>query len=594
MAPPPTAPSSPAQIFGTSFDDTKKLLSACIAFLSDDEDEDSLFGNVDALHAAIVKDSHAHPNFWTAMETVVRQAHQAGGLDDGTYVINNVPVPVFNQVLSNLDLDLLNAERDTLWTQAGVARSARARSRSVGPPGDGAPSAAPPASTPPAAGVAPIVVAPVFGAAVTSSPLLRPRPKADDILKRLPDDSEEEEEEESDDDPGQLSGDSLGRRPLRSAPVSKEAPPVVKPKAKQPKGDSLIDNAIKTVVANSPHDYKTRPKAANKRSQPSSRSAPAAPDDDDDGGGSDSSSEDDGGFASPLASAPPLPDDTEDEDFVAALLAAPAVDSQLGVLSTPLGRQISSRARAFRLLKKSVLREFAERSNAPLPMDVREAILRNEYVDLGKVLAYNPATTYSQPLGLGDNPLLVMEAPSPSRPVTSFTDWLDVFSKVVQYTLTAYPFRRDEFNAYSEWFRLRATRTPNLLSRYLDFDANYRRHLGMLGYPDTLLEAHAQYDLLQEFVHNPQVTKSSSSHSSTTSTKRPSPEVDYCRRWNSNYEHDASGCLAIDRVHRCSRCDSADHRVVDCKKAKGGGGGGRKPGNRGGATGDAAGKSLRQ
>lgn len=564
---------SPQEVFSTSFNDTKKLIQSCIAYL-DRTDGNPLFGDTQALGIALNRESSENPTFWSKIGNQVVQL-LATSAQDQPYAGLDVGVPVFNSAIMALDASLLDAERTHLWFNNGNPRRTPGRTPSA-PPHDR--SGAADMEVDGTEDDDQVPTPPLIS--VESSPL-----------------------------PRSAKGKDTPRQAhAKVVELAKAAAGLSAATLGAPSGNLLIDQRIQEIEANSliNGQYSTPKRIVRHSSAPTrppprlspSPSTRLAPNPARSGPGDDSGSEDGFGLL-PAA----LDEDgdvqltVDDGQFVEELLAAPAEDCQLGATSSELGRAIASRAQAFRKLKKNTLREFVQRSNAPLPLDVREAIIRNEYIDFGKVLAYNPATTYTQPLG--DASLqLVIEAPSPSRPVKSFTDWLDVFTKVVRYTLTAYPFRSDEFAAYSEWMRIRATRTPSLLSRYLEYDSNYRRHMGMLGYPDSLYGAPTHFDLLNEVVYHPDTSTSSSSvgtSSGPKSNKRSSSSVDprdeYCRRWNSGTEHE--GCH---RIHRCSRCDSGEHDVRSCKKASGSGGGGGKKqgGNGGGAAGAAAGKSLRQ
>lgn len=577
--------SSPAELFGTSFSDTRKIIQAFVNYLNPAEDNAS-YADGELVSQTVRREASENPTFWNAVGIKVHQLLQATPRGQ-PYQGLSVSVPLFDRAILELDPSILEEERSVLWTQSGTPR--RVPGRSVSAP-------------PPAAAEADQDEEDLEG----TEDLL-----GDDGNFTSPSPSERQASPPR--IPTSAKGKSTPRQDLAQVRELAKATQGLQLGVDASVGNALLDSRIQELEDNPIPGRYSAPRSKSKTSTPTRRASsarkelspfmvrssvppPPPPATRRDDSPDDSGSEDGDGL---------LPDDflgqpgaADDSRFVEELLAAPAEDYQLSAASTELGRAIASRAQAFRKLKKNTLREFVLRSNAPLPVDVREAIIRNEYVDFGKVLAFNPATTYTQPLG--DASLqLVVEAPSPSKPVTTFTDWLDIFTKVVRYTLTAYPMRADEFAAYSEWFRQRATRTPALLSRYLEYDAHYRKHLGMFGYPDSLFGASTHFDLLNEVVYHPDTSSSSSASGSPSrslkrSTVSSDPREEYCRRWNSGTEHE--NCQ---RLHRCSRCNSAEHTVRSCKKASGSGGGarggaGKKDGERGGAVGDASGKSLRQ
>lgn len=568
----------PVARFSTTYDDTIKILKAVIAYL-DHSDGNTLAGNVEALHGVVSRESSENPSFWNDVGAAVVKLYESTPV--GTpYTPIDVGVPLFNRAIAELSISALETERAVLWYSSGAPR--RGPGRTPGPP----------PSKPATEAVAPPT-----------------DDDAGDLL--LSDDEEVEPTRHHSPSPAPIPRSAKGKNTPRQdqaqvIELAKAAGALKLGTILRPSASALLDSRVDDLESNPPPGAYSPLRTPAKKSsppRPSKARAAAAPppsaptpsarratED------QESGSEDGDGFLRDIAMAEANSLSSDDAAFVEALLAAPAEDCQLGSSSTELGRAIAGRAQEFRKLKKNTLREFVQRSNAPLPVDVREAIIRNEYVDFGKVLAFNPSTTYTQPLG--DASLqLVIEAPSPSRPVTTFHDWLDVFTKVARYSLTAYPMRAEEFASYSEWFRIRATRTPALLSRYLEYDSHYRRHLGMFGYPDSLFGAATHFDLLNEVVYHPDTSHASSSSSSSRPNKRSSPSSDprdeICRRWNSGHDHD--NCQ---RLHVCSRCNSAEHDVRSCKKSSGSGGarggGGKKDGNGGGAAGGAAGKSLRQ
>lgn len=296
------------------------------------------------------------------------------------------------------------------------------------------------------------------------------------------------------------------------------------------------------------------------------------------------------------------PDDLDDAAVVAAQLAAPPSSSRGNPFASALGERIADRATAWRAVKKADLREHAQRSDIPLPVDLREAIIREEFVDFEKAVRFNPATVHSRPIGDPSLQLLV-EAPSPSSPVTTYIEWATINDLVTRYTLVFYPFRAEELAAYTAWFQVRCHRTPHLTHRYIKFDAIIRRHLGLIGYPDTLDLAPHAHDLLQEIVHATDTLlppRPSSSALPPRPNKREAPSYNVadqiCRRWN----HGDTTHVGCERKHICSSCDSPEHIARDCTSAGGGGGGqgGSKKkkvgGGGGGGAGGASARSLRQ
>lgn len=581
---------NPKALFGTSLADTRKLLAALIDY-TNRHVSNPLRGDVEALRAVISRESMENPTYWNAVASEVIRAYD--GFQGGEYTFQTTGVSLFDDVLAQLDISLFDDDsnaprRHLLWSgSSGSARSKAPRGTSV-----------PPAlsSSSESTSSTPAVLL-----AVPPGTLIKGIPARAPLVVQTP----------------QPKGKGPSRRP--SVIIEQgdgQGSPTPSNAGGTSRGDALINSAIRDFGAltlprhsSAPPAPRTRPGASHSfdvrpatlSSGPTSatllanRSPLAAPfGAPRDQGNGDESSDDGNDFVMADPSDPsPIQDDL---DFVAALVQRPASDSRIGSVGTVLGQRIFNRTQAFRQLSNSQVREYALRSNAPLPLDVRIAIIRGEPVDYGKIPLYNPSAPPPRPLSnaLAD---VLRDPETPSTKIKTFADWLSAHSKVVDYTLTLYEFRAEEFHSYTTWMRERATRTPLLFGRYIEFDHNVRHHLGLATYPDNLADAPGQFDLLNEIVHNPQHRQPpppSSSSPSRTSTKRSASNSssEACRRWNNGVEHEDNCRWA----HQCSTCDSSQHVARECK---GGGGAGRvakkaKGNGGGGGSNDVPAVSLRK
>lgn len=573
MAPPTPQPKA---IFGTSFGDTKKLLTAVVDYL-DRNVANPLRGEADALNAVITRESKEHPTFWRNVADNAIRAYQE--FKGESYYQSSSGVALFDEVISNMDVSLLDAEENAarrlaLWVGGrGVARSQPPREASVPPPSAGPSSDS---STPPLF-TAEVALLPSTPSRRRDQSAPPPASKGKGRASLGPSTTPRE-------DPiagtSATAGDALIAESLRrmQGAGGGAASPFSGPLRSQPTPRPQASDLFGI----------TQPRPATSRSHTLAPTNPFAP-------ALLEGKEDDGDhLLHPLDDTSPIQDDV---DFVASLLERPAAESRQGPVGTELGQRIFNRTQAWRMLSEAQVRQYALRSNAPLPLDVRKSIIRGEPVDYGKIPLYNPSATFTRPLGdasLG----LVMEAATPSTKIRTFSEWLDAHTKVVAYTLSLYEFRSEEFHTYTFWMRERATRTPQLFHRYIEFDHHVRHHLGMSTYPDNLADAPLQFDLLNEIVHHPS-NRASSSSSTAQQPTRTAAKRSYppgvkapCRRWNNEQEHEED----CDWSHRCSTCDSTEHTARKCNGSGGGGRGAKKQrvaGGGGGAV-DAPGRSLRQ
>ncbi|GAA5922472.1 hypothetical protein JCM1841_004922 [Sporobolomyces salmonicolor] len=253
---------------------------------------------------------------------------------------------------------------------------------------------------------------------------------------------------------------------------------------------------------------------------------------------------------------------------------------------------------------RDLVRAQARASRASgIPSDVCEAIIRNEYVDLGKVHAHDPSLEHSS-LVASDLPDVFVQGPSPSTEIVDAHAWLVAFDKVRLYTMRFYPHRANELQAYRDWFSGRVARDPGRFRTYRDYDAHYRQHLGEPGFGHTLEDATRDAAAIATFFAAPPPSESRIStslrrsrpdddigSSSSKRIKTPWPR-DVCRKFNFGAEHDEEECKTFNppRRHICRDCGMRGHRLGDAACAASSGGGTERRGRTDGAPP----RSLRQ
>ncbi|GAA5945714.1 hypothetical protein JCM1841_002701, partial [Sporobolomyces salmonicolor] len=214
---------------------------------------------------------------------------------------------------------------------------------------------------------------------------------------------------------------------------------------------------------------------------------------------------------------------------------------------------------------RELVRAQARASRAyGIPADVCEAIIRNEYVDLGKIHAHDPALEHNSRIA-SELPDLFVQGPSPSSKIADAHSWLVAFDKLRQYTLRFYPHRADELRVYRDWFSGRVARDPERFATYRDYDAHYRQHLGEPGFGHTLEDATKDAAAISTFFAALPSSAGGGSTSSrrsrsdddegSSSSKRPKNAWprDVCRKFNFNAAHDETECKSFrpPRRHVC-------------------------------------------
>lgn len=243
-----------------------------------------------------------------------------------------------------------------------------------------------------------------------------------------------------------------------------------------------------------------------------------------------------------------------------------------------------------RSLSRDSLKALASQGNPRIPLDVRLSIIRNEYVDLGKIIAWTPQLITTTPLS--DNlPGVFIERPSPTKAITDANQWAVAMQEYSEYACLFYPLRRQEFARYLQWLTRSIADQPQLASGFLQFDVAFRTQLGRsnIGFTFDDCETSRSTPLKLQYLCNPVASTSSTSSSSKNATSRQkrtaaaTDEEETCDRFNYGKEHEEP----CGRLHACGKCKSPGHTIRQCDKRGGAAKRGRGAGA-GGAAGGAA------
>jgi hypothetical protein len=184
---------------------------------------------------------------------------------------------------------------------------------------------------------------------------------------------------------------------------------------------------------------------------------------------------------------------------------------------------------------------------------IREAILRNRYVDLPSLLPHGRA-------GIQD-----------------FSDWAQAWTLYREAVLRIFPWRAAELDIYhayqQSWYvQSRGSRgiTPASLAAWLDFDILCREQIASqntYGLHDVHSFSALERQLQLELCRTEQPAPPPTSQGQSTQPPRSAPKRalldEPCIRWNENRCFHPRGC---NRLHVCSRCKSKEHRLPACPK----------------------------
>ncbi|VDC02998.1 unnamed protein product [Peniophora sp. CBMAI 1063] len=289
----------------------------------------------------------------------------------------------------------------------------------------------------------------------------------------------------------------------------------------------------------------------------------------------------------------PGPEPADPRGRKRARSASPGSDAGADVRTTklefsyaqlPFGRAAGKLARAFEdphlqktyQLKANYLADlaaarielFLDPDTPPLPEQLWNNILRNQYVDLDSIFtgyyATNGDARGTEKLGDFE---VVSQSSKPSRRVTTQSDWILAFELYREAVVHAYPHRRGELSTYQRYVSRLFAATPGYPERVISFDRAVRTRSGRDS--SLLLSNNSSFDdLLTLHVTGPSAGGSSSrnapkpqargsgSGSGSSGGRNPEP----CIRHNEGRCNNGSNCRY---AHVCSDCRSNRHVASD-------------------------------
>ncbi|GAA5948589.1 hypothetical protein JCM21900_005183 [Sporobolomyces salmonicolor] len=132
--------------------------------------------------------------------------------------------------------------------------------------------------------------------------------------------------------------------------------------------------------------------------------------------------------------------------------------------------------------RKDLVRNTAAAdSGVAMDLESRQNVIKNLYVDFGKILAHDPSFDDSARISHADGHL-VLRQPAPRKELSDAIQWFHCYDVWQAYVLCFYPARRAELKTYRDWITSQLFDSPGRFLAFRNFDIAMRKHLGQPGY----------------------------------------------------------------------------------------------------------------